>query len=337
MSSPIASKRGRARSKSAASPPAMIVSVPSSARGAEPVTGASTSDSPRSARRAPIARDCDGEIVDMSTQSVPGAARSAAPSSPRSIASTWSPSTTIVMTTSAAAAASAGVPATAAPCSAAKASALARVRLKTVSSCPARLTFAAIREPMIPKPMKPTRMARILWRGRRCPGSDREPVAVRDRGCLGARAHVELREDARDVDAGGLLGHVELRADLAVGGAASHELEHLALAGRQPERVAGRRLGLGDVGRRTEGQAAARRQGLHLAQQPAGAEAGGGRVRLARRRGGGLPLAGLRERLGLAEAHERGGGGAVEGDPGFGGRSIRGGVRGPGGACLLGG
>src|SRR3954452_5222043 len=68
-------------------------------------------------------------------------------------------------------------------------------------------------------------------------GSDYEPEAVRDGGRLGAGAHVELGEDARDVHARGLLGHVKLRADLAVRGAPGDQRQHLALARREPERV----------------------------------------------------------------------------------------------------
>ena len=45
------------------------------------------------------------------------------------------------------------------PCSAAHCSAFSRVRLKTVSSWPARRRFAAWREPMMPSPMKPTSTA----------------------------------------------------------------------------------------------------------------------------------------------------------------------------------
>jgi hypothetical protein len=63
----------------------------------------------------------------------------------------------MLMTTSPAAPTSAGVAATVPPCSAAHASAVERVRLKTVSSWPARARFAAIREPMIPRPTKPMR------------------------------------------------------------------------------------------------------------------------------------------------------------------------------------
>ena len=126
----MSSSSGRARSTSAASPPAMIVRVPSMALGADPVTGASTKWTPWSASRAPIARVCVGAIVLMSTNSAPGRAPWTAPSGSSSNSeATWSPSTTIEKTTSAAAAASRGVRATCPPCSAAHASAVAVVRL----------------------------------------------------------------------------------------------------------------------------------------------------------------------------------------------------------------
>src|SRR3954469_3863238 len=104
--------------------------------------------------------------------------------------------------------------------------------------------------------------------------SVREAQPVRDGGRLRAAAHVELREDPRDVDARGLLGHEELRADLAVRRAAGDEREHLTLARRQAERVL--RLG-GLVDRRravavlAEPQASARDEPLDLAGEPAGA------------------------------------------------------------------
>ena len=100
---------GSARAKSSAVPPAMIVSVPSWAFGDEPVTGASSSVRPLAASSLPIARVCAGEIVDMSTHSVPAAAPRATPSSPSSISRTWSPSTTMLMTMSLAAPTAAGV------------------------------------------------------------------------------------------------------------------------------------------------------------------------------------------------------------------------------------
>ncbi len=129
ITSPIASKNGRARSTSASLPPAMIVSVPSCALGAEPDTGASTNASPRSASAAPIRRASAGAIVDMSMKSVPGAAPCTAPSSPNSTCSTCGPSTTIVITTAAPSAAARGVSATRPPCSATQASAFSAVRL----------------------------------------------------------------------------------------------------------------------------------------------------------------------------------------------------------------
>jgi Glycosyl transferase family 2 len=66
-------------------------------------------------------------------------------------------------------------------------------------------------------------------------GGDPEPVG--DGRGLRAGADVELGEDARDVDARGLLGHVELRSDLPVGRALGEQLQHLALARGQAERV----------------------------------------------------------------------------------------------------
>ena len=168
MISPIAFSSGIARSRSASLPPAMIVSVPSSAFGAEPVTGASTKPWPRSASAPPIRRASTGPIVDMSMNSVPGSAPAAAPSSPSSISSTCAPSTTIVITTSLRSPTSRGDAATCPPCSAAHSSARSRVRLKTVSSKPSRRRLAAWRDPMIPSPMNPTVHAKALARACEC-------------------------------------------------------------------------------------------------------------------------------------------------------------------------
>ena len=108
----------------------MIVSVPSAAFGDEPVTGASSMPIPASASRSPMASVCSGAIVVMSTNSVPGRAPCTAPSgSPSSTCSTCGPSTTIEKTISLRSATSRGVAATFPPCSAAHASAVARVRL----------------------------------------------------------------------------------------------------------------------------------------------------------------------------------------------------------------
>ena len=112
----------------------MIVSVPSSALGEDPVTGASTKRRSRSASAAPMRRASAGAMVDMSTKSVPGAAPAAAPSSPSSTCSTCGPSTTIVITATAPSAAARGESATVPPCSAAHASAVSRVRFHTRTS-----------------------------------------------------------------------------------------------------------------------------------------------------------------------------------------------------------
>ena len=110
-------------------PPHMMVSVPSSAFGAEPVTGASTKPWPCSASVAPRRRASAGAIVEQSMNRVPAGAPAAAPSSPSSSASTCGPSTTIVTTASAPSAAARGESATTPPCSFAHASAVSRVRL----------------------------------------------------------------------------------------------------------------------------------------------------------------------------------------------------------------
>src|SRR5450755_75781 len=135
----------------------MIVSVPSCARGAEPVTGASSIASPCCSSAAPIDRVGVGPIVEQSMNSVPFRAPLAAPPSPSSTLSTCSPSTTIVITISHSEAAFAGVRPIAAPCSAANCSAFSPVRFQTVSSNPPLARFAAIREPMIPRPRNATR------------------------------------------------------------------------------------------------------------------------------------------------------------------------------------
>ena len=110
----------------------MIVSVPSSARGEEPVTGASISSTPPSASTAPTARASSDPIVDMSTHNSPSAAPLSTPCSPVSTEATCSPSTTMLTTMSLRWATSAGVAQAAAPRSAAQRSALPGVWVHTV-------------------------------------------------------------------------------------------------------------------------------------------------------------------------------------------------------------
>ena len=77
---PIADRTGRACSTSLASPPTKIVSVAFRAPSLPPDTGASTSRSSRSARRAAKLQLPDGAIVEQSMTGVPGLAPSATPS-----------------------------------------------------------------------------------------------------------------------------------------------------------------------------------------------------------------------------------------------------------------
>src|SRR4051812_29875624 len=172
ITSPIASNSGQARRTCSSAPPAMIVSVPSSAFGDEPVTGAST----KLGIRSPMARARSAPTVDMSTKTVSAAASAAAPCGPSSASSTCGPSTSIVMTTSPRT--WAGVSAIVPPCSPTHVSAFSRVRLWTVSSCPALTRLAAIREPMIPRPIQPTRMAGTLRRAVPTAARRLEPQAL---------------------------------------------------------------------------------------------------------------------------------------------------------------
>ena len=138
----------------------MIVSVPSSAFGRDPVTGASRNISPRSPSRSPIDRLALGAIVDMSTASPPSGRPSAAPSSPSSTASTSGTSGTIEIAMPAAAAPAAVSATVTLSCSPASSSARSRVRFHATTSIPARARLAAIGRPMIPRPRKPIRSSR---------------------------------------------------------------------------------------------------------------------------------------------------------------------------------
>src|SRR3954453_21123914 len=95
----------------------------------------------------------------------------------------------MVTTTSAAAAQAAGLSATSPRCSCAHASARSRVRFHTVTGNPARTRFAAMREPMIPSPMKPTRSANAATS--RSLDSQSLPLAQLARGLGGELLAVE--------------------------------------------------------------------------------------------------------------------------------------------------
>ena len=133
---PSTSKAGRARSKSAGLPPAMIAKVPASAPTVPPETGASRCCTPMAARRAAWSRAWRGWIEDMSTTRLPGRRPSAVPCR-NSTSSTARPSSSRVMTRSAAATACAGVSCTWAP-KGCRRSALARERFQAWTVNPLR-------------------------------------------------------------------------------------------------------------------------------------------------------------------------------------------------------
>ena len=103
---PIASSSGRARSISAASPPTMIASEPSTARFTPPDTGASIRAMPFAASSSARRRVSIGADELMSMTSAPGCSASAAPLLPSSASRTIAPLGSMVMTTDVPAAAS---------------------------------------------------------------------------------------------------------------------------------------------------------------------------------------------------------------------------------------
>ena len=151
---PMRFRSGVHSSRSFCSPPTRNVSSPFSAKGSEPVTGASMKRRPRAAASDAICLLKEGLTVLQSTQRDPFVIASRNPFFPTAVAETASGLESIVNRTSAARAASAAVDATRAP-SAWRVCDLPGVRLKTVRWCPARRRFRAMRLPMIPKPRNP--------------------------------------------------------------------------------------------------------------------------------------------------------------------------------------
>lgn len=118
------------------------------------------------------------------TQAVPG--RSAGSASRRT-SSAAAPSYSMVRTTSASRTASAGVSATWAP-SAARGSALARVRFQARTVCPARARLRAIAAPMIPVPRTLTVSLSVMTSTSSCGGAciaAWPPPTMPSRGCSG--------------------------------------------------------------------------------------------------------------------------------------------------------
>ena len=247
-------QRPGARPTSAAAPPAMIVSVPASAFGDEPVTGASTKRVPALGERVgePRARRRARSSTCRRT-ACPSRAPASAPSSPSSTASTCGAvDDHRDHDVGCARRPRAGEAATVPPCSAAHASARSRVRLKTVSSWPACARFAAMREPMIPGPTKPTGLTRpwppppgVSIRSR-CPARSvagrlrRQLLAVEQVAPARARlAAVRARRRVAAALGDERVGHVLERLDLAHDAVAAAVLAGAARAAAQ--RVARRR------------------------------------------------------------------------------------------------
>jgi hypothetical protein len=125
---------GFARSNGAGSPPHITVSLPFSAPAWPPETGASMKSTPFSFAIANTLRATSAEAVVWSTRMAPFFMPASTPSLPVVTARTSSSLPTIVMTKSASFAAAAGVGADLPPCFFAHSSALAPVRLYTVTS-----------------------------------------------------------------------------------------------------------------------------------------------------------------------------------------------------------
>ena len=148
-----ASSAGRAVATCASSPPTKAVSWPLRAPSEPPETGASTAPAPRSARaRARRGAPCPARSSSSRAPRPRCSMPSATPSGPSTTASTSGESATQRHTSSAPCAASRGVSARLAPRSASACS-RSRVRLWTVSSCPASSRCPAMNSPMVPSPI----------------------------------------------------------------------------------------------------------------------------------------------------------------------------------------
>src|SRR5207245_800730 len=161
MFEPIAASTGRASSKSRASPPTMIASVPSVARGTPPDTGASMKRAPRRLTASATRRDTLGSMVDMSMQSRPAPMPSRTPPEPRYADSTWDDEGRIVITSSLSLAAAADDAARAAPSLIAPSRAASTTSYAT-TPCPFFRTFASMGWPIAPIPMNPIFMEKLL-------------------------------------------------------------------------------------------------------------------------------------------------------------------------------
>ena len=153
---PMAPNTGRTRSRSAAAPPTMMLSEPSTARFTPPETGASSSATPRAARSRASFWVSTGLDELMSMTRAPASRPSKAASRPSSTACrTILPSGSMVMRAAAPlAAALADAVASAAGWAPTKSETAFCERSKTCSLKPASTRRLAIGRPIMPRPMK---------------------------------------------------------------------------------------------------------------------------------------------------------------------------------------
>ena len=152
---PIAASTGRARSKSASSPPHMMARVPWRAPSTPPLTGQSRNAPPCAATIAPAASAVAAETVEQSMTRLPGFSPGA---SARTTSRTSVSADTQRTSASQSAARSAGVAAWVQPSSAARSAASAVLRFQTPCSISALCRLRAMGAPMAPRPRKPVRM-----------------------------------------------------------------------------------------------------------------------------------------------------------------------------------
>jgi len=151
-----------------AAPPAMPPPPP-------PKTGPSTKATPFSAKRRPMSRAARGEMVLISTATRPGAGWLATPCSPSITSATSGLSATMEITRSQRAPKSAGLSPALAPASSKGVRDSGR-RAQTVSLCPPLRRLRAMGRPMMPRPIKPMCIGRLLRRGKEGKDGKGRPV-----------------------------------------------------------------------------------------------------------------------------------------------------------------
>src|ERR1035438_3964786 len=151
---PMLFSTGAIFSNNAASPPTMMASVPSTALGSPPLTGASRKPTPFAAQAAPTFWETIGLMELMSTTTVPRRAPSRTPPAPSMACFTSGPSGSIVITISDRDATSRHDSPRAAPAVTA-ASTRAGTTSYTARVCPAFIRLMDIGRPMMPNTIKP--------------------------------------------------------------------------------------------------------------------------------------------------------------------------------------